>query len=350
MITPEQSRSVAVDSVRHLLGLIEPGGQFIYAHRLNAVDDRLPGYNILRHCGTLWYLCKAVRALGLPLRPEERERLGAAIRYIEQRLTDPPWTEGVLPRLCLPENGAVKLGANGLALLMLHEFAGVLKKTGDEPGRLASMTVTLARLENYILSQMSGGDFIHKRSLSGGAILPFRSNFYTGEAIFGLARGKRFPPGVVSLLHGLMGSGYGIDVQSHWMCHAACEALEKGLMEPAPLARYIARLVGAIVSEPGYRARRQSTPIACRTEALVRFLLVQRASALRGVRFEAPLVQAARQAAEENLALQLTWHSAGQFHKGDGDLTVQIDDIQHNAMSFLMWHLLTADPSGVGLS
>ncbi len=339
MITAEQAGDIATQSVRHLLGLVGPQGRYVYAHPLNSPGTPLPGYNYLRHCGTTWFLCKAVVELGLALDGEDRARLSAAVGFVTERLAEPPWKEGFLPRLCLPEEGSVKIGANGLALLMLHEHAAAMKRLGAEQAQPA-LTLTIARLENYILSQAGQNDFIHKRRLSDGMIEPFHSDYYTGEVLFGLARGGRFTPQVAQLFGRLMESGYGIGVQSHWMCYAACESFKRRLMEPSKSGPYIARLVAAIVGDTAYRSRKQSTPIACRTEALLRFLQAERRAALLGFGFDPGLVRAARQAAEENLALQLGWHDAGQFHKGDGDLTVQIDYVQHNATAFLAWRLL----------
>ena len=78
---------------------------------------------------------------------------------------------------------------------------------------------------------------------------------------------------------------------------------------------------------------------------MLRFLRVERKAVFLGHAFSPELVQTARRTVEENLDMQRRWYENGQFWKGDGDRTVQIDYIQHNAMAFLFWHMLNR-PTG----
>ena len=89
-----------------------------------------------------------------------------------------------------------------------------------------------------------------------------------------------------------------------------------------------------ILGDTLYRYRRQSTPIACRSEALTRVLLLARR--LPDL-LSADLLDRMRTHAAENLTLQLDWYQDGQFRQGDGTQRVQIDYIQHNATAFLHW-------------
>lgn len=340
MITADESRTIAIESARHLLSLIKADGSYVYAHRLNVPDHPLPGYNYLRHCGTTWYLCKAINELELPLSPADFAALDSSIRFVTERLQEPQWKEGILPRLCFPEeDGDVKIGANGLALLMLHEYGDLCRRTGATEASVAD-DLTIARLENYILSQAGAEDFVHKRRLSDGKISTFRSDYYTGEALFGLARGGRLTPKIKDLFERMIEDDYGIRIQSHWMAYAACEVLDRRLIAPDVVAPYIGRLMRRIIRHPAYRERNESTPIACRSEALLRVLRSERNAAYLGFPFKPELLQSIRSAASENLTLQRRWYEAGQFWKGDGRLKVQIDYIQHNAMSFLFWYML----------
>ena len=45
---------VVRECLEHLFRLVGPNGRFIYAHRADRVDEQLDGYNMLRHCGTVW--------------------------------------------------------------------------------------------------------------------------------------------------------------------------------------------------------------------------------------------------------------------------------------------------------
>jgi hypothetical protein len=139
-------------------------------------------------------------------------------------------------------------------------------------------------------------------------------------------------PRAVAVTESLLARRYGLADQSHWMAYAACEAAERGLVGEERLIGYLSDLISAILGQDAYRTRRASTPIACRTEALTRFALL--CDRWPG-RFPSALRSTALRAADENLALQLHWYRDGQFWKGDGDDTVQIDCIQHNGAAFL---------------
>lgn len=108
--------------------------------------------------------------------------------------------------------------------------------------------------------------------------------------------------------------------------------------------RYLDDLIGRMIVEPDYRARRQSTPIACHSEAFLAFLEARRevSPIPSGVSEELPAE--ARKALFENLEMQFTWYKNGQFAEGDSSDKVQIDVVQHNAASFLGVLLLESPP------
>lgn len=329
-----RAQTIVHESLRHLLRLIGPNGKFVYAHRRDAVDDASTGYNLLRHCGTLWFMLRAVNDLGLKPAPADAAAMAAAIRYAGRKMVAPGWAPG----LALESKGKLKLGGAGLALAMLAE-ARVAVDRGAMPAPALPLPLAdcLAALADYSLSQLRpDGDFEHKRDLATGGIEPFRSGYYTGEALLGLLLAGVEPARLAGSFAALTAQGYGIDVQSHWMAYAACEAVERGALPPGPAAAYITALGEAICNDAQYRGRRQSTPIACRSEALTRMLmLADRRPGLLAPGFTAM----AAQTATENLVLQQDWYDAGQFWKGDGDDKVQIDYIQHNATAYLNWHL-----------
>lgn len=333
-----RAQLIVDESLRHLLRLIGPKGRFVYAHRRDAVDETTTGYNLLRHCGTLWFMLRAVNDLGLRPAPPDAAAIALAIGYAGRKLVAPGWAPG----LALESKGKLKLGGAGLALAMLAE-ARVAVGRGILPAPELPLPLPgcIAALADYTLSQLRpDGDFEHKRDLATGGVEPFRSGYYTGEALLGLLLAGTDPARLAESFALLTAQGYGIDVQSHWMAYAACEAVERGALPHGPGVNYITALGAAICNDAAYRARRQSTPIACRSEALTRMLLLD--DHRPGLLPPGLAAQLAR-TASENLALQLDWYRAGQFWKGDGDDKVQIDYIQHNATSYLNWHLhLTA--------
>lgn len=331
------NRAVVEASLAHLLRLIQPRGRFTYAHEAGDPGQAHEGYNMLRHCGTLWFMLRTVNELGLRLTRAQQEALTEAVGYAGRRLERPLWVMTDGPCFALNAKGAVKLGGIGLALVMLQEFQALARRDRLTPkGLPATLDECLRGLEAYALTQIEAGDFQHKRDFATGRLLPFRSDYYTGEVLLGLLRSPRLFPEANAVCERLMARGYGIDVQSHWMAYAACEGVERGRLSRAPALDYLGRLATAILGDEKYRARRESTPIACRTEALTRILQLSRSRAFRGA-FDPALLDAIRAAAAENLQLQLDWYADGQFRKGDGSGRVQIDYIQHNATAYLNW-------------
>ena len=328
--------------IEHLFSLLGSNGKFTYAHRQFAPDEAREGYNLLRHCGTVWFMCKAIRTLAIELTLQQRQALAAALGYIRGKTREPPWATGLLPMLCMTSKEVVKLGGVGLADLMIRECV----ESGQiDEASLAALypegpELHCIRLENYIVSQLDGDDFIHKRAFATGEIFPFESDYYTGEALFALMRSPRQVPRVRTAMEQLLASGYGLAQQSHWMAYAACAALKTGYCDAARVLAYLERLIDSIVADPSYRQRHESTPIACRTEALVEILQTHRQVAYLGERLASAVVEAARATVVENLALQLRYYGVGQFRKGRDSDKVQIDYIQHNGAAFLGWSLL----------
>jgi hypothetical protein len=329
--------------VGHLFTLLRRNGKFIYAHRYSDPSEAFEGYNLLRHCATVWFMCKAIRSLDIELEPADRNRLRAAVAYIERKAKEPNWLHGSEPTLCLTAKDVVKLGGAGLAVLMIRECA---RLDGEISLELASLfnedaDAHCRRFENYIVSQLAGGDFIHKRSFSTGDVYPFESEYYTGEVLFSLVQSPRRVPEIRKAMEQLLADGYGLAVQSHWMGYAACAALRVGYCNETTAADYLRRLIESIVSDPSYRERHQSTPIACRTEALVEILRTYQEETYLSEFLSDSEVKAAARTARENLALQLNYYGEGQFRKGRASDRVQIDFIQHNGASFLGWWDLT---------
>ena len=290
-------------------------------------------------------MCKSIRMLAIDLTPHQQRLLWQAVGYIRNKTREPPWADGVLPVLCLPSADTVKLGGVGLAALMIQEYAQLGAVSEEALADLYPQGPELhcARLENYIISQLSGGDFVHKRAFSTGIAQPLRSEYYTGEALFAVVQASRRDPQVRKVMEGLLDAGYGLPEQSHWMAYAACAALTVDYCDRSKLVKYLSRLVDRIISDPTYRDRHESTPIACRTEALIVFLQTCRLLDPAYRHFSETLVTAARDIARTNLDLQATYYGKGQFRKGRVSDKVQIDYIQHNGAAFLGWWQLSEE-------
>ena len=321
-------------SLDHLAQITLPGGRFIYAHEVGDTDQRHDGYNLLRHSGTLWFMARAVNETGAVPTDATLDAIRRATGFLGRKLEPAPWARPAQPSLALVGKGMVKLGGIGLGLLALAEVGRIVALQGSLTDLPLGLDETVARLRRYALDEIDGDDFRHKRVLATGEVTTFRSDYYTGEAIFGLLLTGSTDADLTRVTTGLMRRGYGWAQQSHWMAYAACEAVERDLVPKTLGATYLTGLMEAILGDALYRYRRQSTPIACRTEALTRVLLLARR--LPGL-LSADLLARVRAHAAENLSLQLDWYKEGQFRQGDGSQRVQIDYIQHNATAFLHW-------------
>lgn len=333
-VTPTLSRDIVAASLDHLVRITLPGGRFIYAHEAGDTDRRHDGYNLLRHSGTLWFMARAAAKTGAAPTEATLDAIRRATGFLGRKLEPAPWARPGQPSLALVGKGMVKLGGIGLGLMALSEVGRIAALNGRLTDLPCSLDETVARLCRYALDEIDGSDFRHKRVLATGEVTTFRSDFYTGEAIFGLLLSGSADADLIRVTAGLMRRGYGWAQQNHWMAYAACEAVERELVPKTLGATYLTGLMEAILGNVVYRYHRLSTPIACRAEALTRVLLLARR--LPDL-LSADLLSRMRADAAENLSLQLDWYKNGQFWQGDAEKRVQIDTIQHNATAFLHW-------------
>lgn len=314
---------IARKGARHLARLVKPDGRFVY--RYDAARKKVSSqYNVLRHCGSVWSMFDVVR-LTRP-NPGVTEAAIRASRYMRENFIRPL---GDGDRLCVVDGDKIKLGGAGLALLALAEWH---RAAPD-----AAIVETARAVGRYILDQRTDdGDLVHGRTYPGGEIYPFRSNYYTGEALFGLLRLFQLTGEPVwrdsafELLAALAPRDYGVAERSHWMLYALDAADE---IQPSPQNRaYAARIAAAIVRNPNYRVRGYSTPIACMSEALLAYMRLKRRSPSASL---SPSAGECETVVIENLGLQLkSFTSDGAFIAGPGRGDVRIDYIQHNISSF----------------
>jgi hypothetical protein len=321
MIDSNTAVRVARAGAKRLAQLVEPNGRFVY-HYLPGADHRSTRYNALRHCGAIWSMFEIVRLTG-----RNNQVVKSAVQACQFLLREFV-RRGPQDQLCLVEQSSVKLGGNGLALLALtslHEASGN-----------AAILDPARSLGRYILAQrMDDGDFLHKRRYSDGAVHPFRSNYYTGQALFGLLSLHRATREVVwadaafeSIKH-LSARNYGVAARHHWMLYAL--ELANQIRPSAENYEHARLICEAIASDHSYRER-GSTPIACMSEGLLAFLRLCR-DAPGGV--DAEVTRPYLDILCNNLELQLRdYRSDGSFVGGEGRPDVRIDYIQHNISAF----------------
>ena len=304
-----------------LADLVCPNGRFTYAYRIGG--EPLGGYNLLRHCGAIWAMAEIANS-----QPDLRSVGKAALRALSWVMASK--TQRIETGLCLTgSRPTAKLGGAALAVLACLEVNGRRRHAKLlEAAKRFGMFLVMMRLPN--------GDFVHKLHLETMRALPFRSEYYTGEALFALARlsaetgDPRWLDPAVDSIHKLAPLDYGVAEQSHWMLYAL--DLISRSADPDACIRYGAKIVENILDQPAYRARRQSTPTACRSEGMLAFLRMTEGASDPGI---IRLRHRALTAVEQNLAMQQSFfHESGAFIHGDRSDDVRIDYIQHNVSSF----------------
>jgi hypothetical protein len=104
--------------------------------------------------------------------------------------------------------------------------------------------------------------------------------------------------------------------------------------------RYAARIAADIVAKRGYMARRQSTPIACRSEAMLAYMRILSRS---GGADLSPSYAESEALVRQCLSAQFQFFRPdGSFVRGADKGDVRIDYIQHNISAFAAFGILGA--------
>lgn len=314
--------AIARAGALHLADLVRKSGQFVYAYQLGG--EEIAGYNLLRHSGSIWSMADVAGSLS-GLESVGRAAQRALAWLLEKR------AQSLGKGLCLVGKGqTTKLGGAALAALACLEVNSI------QPN--AKLVRAARAFGTFILMmRLPNGDFLHKIDIESKKVLPFRSDYYTGEALFALAklytqtRDTRWRDAALESIQKLSKIDYGVIEQSHWMLYALDEvgrAVDKDLCSD-----YGKRIVQHILDYPDYRDRDQSTPTACRSEGMIAFVRLTTKSTdpeICQVRDRALI------AIKENLELQRSFfHPSGAFVRGGGRDDVRIDFVQHNISSFL---------------
>ena len=289
----DQGAELAMD---YLQRGVTDDGRFVYSYSpvANRVDT---SYNMVRHAGTVYAMLELYG-----LHPERRDPdlLAAADRATDHllgeirpcpRLRYEPKADDVPDHhrrhgMCLVEANESKLGGHGLALLALLQHPDIARR----PERLE---VAIGLGERILSVLRPDGRFDpHKVRWSDGTHFVFDSEYYPGEAIYGLTRLFRVT-GDRRWLHGARrASDYRVRVRyapdgaftdetiphDHWLAYGLRELAE---LDPRPWdAEYLRRLGrliveaqhGPTVDPPdwagGFYEPPRTAPTATRAEAL----------------------------------------------------------------------------------
>ncbi len=153
----------------YLARAVQPNGRFTYL--LNSQTGRREaGYNLLRHAGALWALGLWRSALPANF---ATPAIDAAAEYLRRKVST-EW--GAPPHLVSREK--VKLGGSALMLLALM---------ARDPDLNTDRDLCLG-LADYLVSQQSPNGRFQSARARDGAVSPFGSAYYSGQAMLALTR------------------------------------------------------------------------------------------------------------------------------------------------------------------
>jgi rhamnogalacturonyl hydrolase YesR len=214
-----------IKASKYLYNLMQPDGKFIYGY-YPIFDNELTSYNILRHSGSIWSLINLYR---MTQDEELILKLNKAIAYllegaIEYKDAD---TAYVVER----KADEIKLGGNGLAIVMLTEYMDVFKT--DE------YTDIVRCLANGILEleDQDTGTYYHVLNFPDYSRKEeYRTVYYDGEATFALARAysftkeQKYLEAAISAVENFITKDY-TRFRDHWVAYALNE-ITKHVPEP----------------------------------------------------------------------------------------------------------------------
>ena len=350
-IVPVINRARLIESARaggdYLARAQQPDGRFDYSY--DPLEDRFGSreYNILRHAGA------ALALLQLYQVTRDRQYLDAARRavdYLKTRFRGAKTGDAVY---VLDHDGKAKLGANGLALVVLARQSKLDPQSADRENA--------ARLASLILAmQREDGSFASYYRLDGAEPEGSASLYYPGEAILGLVEFYRLTDDRQWLAAARRGAKYLIAAESQmtelppdaWLMQALAALYD--IEHDASYARHALALADAMIADqytekdatPFVGAFRpgvpRATPAASRAEGL---LAAYRLARLTGDRRAARIAGALKLSARFQLSQQFNAdnsffipnpkRAAGGFREAVTSLRIRIDFVQHNISALL---------------
>jgi hypothetical protein len=346
--------NAALMAADYLQRSVNQDGSFVYSY--DPVKNKVAKtYNILRHAGTIYSM---LEYYDFQRDPALLKKIDVAIDYLLKTTQSCP---GTVHELCVVESGYTKVGGNALALLALSRRMAI---TG-ETKHLEEMRGLAKRLSTV---QKPSGEFgLHKQDVKTGEDKNTISEYYPGEAIYGLLSFYEVDKNPLWLQTAKRATEWLITVRDkeltinniehdHWLLYGL-DKLYKHAPEEMFLvhARKIvdAILISQIVSPTipawvgGFYIPPGSTPTAARSEGLLAaYRLFSRlegkedyapypqkilASAKLAVRY-----QLSTQVTNERLALLgLHQQASGGFTSSLTNFEIRNDYVQHNLSSIL---------------
>ncbi|MCL2034589.1 MAG: hypothetical protein FWG94_07655 [Oscillospiraceae bacterium] len=224
-IDKNETRNMIMSASSFLARQIGPDGKFVYGY-YPVFGNEIDSYNIVRHASSLWSLLNLFRMTG------DRSVLMKLDKAIDYMISDYlEYKDTKTAYLVERASNEIKLGASGVAVILLTEYMDALKTR-----RYAEIVRHLA---NGIVALQDGedGSFTHVLSFPDyNTAQKFRIVYYDGEAVFGLARAYSVLKDEIYLNAAKAGVEYFIrndytKYRDHWVAYALNE-ITKHLPEP----------------------------------------------------------------------------------------------------------------------
>lgn len=167
---------VMINTSEYLINCVKEDGKFIYSYNPIS-DNESNSYNILRHEGTTWSM---IEVYNLTKNKKLKENIELAIKFVVNNSVK--YKDDNTAYIIENKNNEIKLGANGIGILMFIEYMEVFNT--DEYEDL------VIKLGNGMLDmQNDDGSYYHVyRYPEFDKYEKYRTVYYDGEATFALAK------------------------------------------------------------------------------------------------------------------------------------------------------------------
>jgi hypothetical protein len=361
LITPKLLLDAARAAGAYLIRSVNPDGRFAYIYRPET-DTVAPSYNLVRHAGTLYSMWELY---AFHRNRELRAACERATQYMLKNIR-PFGPRQLGAKVLVGKDEAIKLGGVALAIVSLAKCTTVTRDMQYLP--------LMKELGRYLQdSQFETGAFAHERVLATGERLEFESEYYPGEAIFGLVRLYPLDSNPEWLDMAEKAARYLIAVRDrgksnaelnhdHWLLYGLNELY---LYRPKALyLEHANRIATAMCDKQhrrpeypdylgGYYIPPRSTPTATRSEGLVAAYLLSRDFGNREDETRRILSTIALGTCfqlqvqfhpEKAMYLKNPQRCLGAFHGSLTNLDVRIDYLQHNISALLgLYQIMSAE-------
>jgi len=208
---------VMIAASEYLFSLIKPDGEFIYGY-YPIFHKEIDNYNILRHAGSIWSLINLYRIT----RDEALiGKLNSAINYLIGGYLIHKSDD--VAYIFEKKSNEVKLGGNGLTIIMLTEYMDVFE-TDEYTGLVRDLANGILEMEDPNAGKyyhvLSYPDFSRKEE--------FRTIYYDGEATFALTRAytytkdEKYLQGAKMAVENFIAEDY-TKYRDHWVSYSMYE-------------------------------------------------------------------------------------------------------------------------------